>query len=76
MIKDIIQSYYDFFDTKLKKNNTVVVVMISVMVFSVWLLSPNASKAYLKTNILENNSNYENQTIVIDGIKYKLVLDN
>ncbi len=76
MIKDIINWYYNLFDNKLKKNNFIVIIIVSIMVFSIWLFLPNNNHKYLKSNLLESKNSYINKVVNIDWVKYRLVVDN
>lgn len=72
MIKRFINKYYDFFDNKVW-DTTLVVWIISTMIFLVWFLSNNTS-SYYKSNILEYKNNNQN-IIMIDWKRYKLVFE-
>jgi hypothetical protein len=77
MIKKIIKLYYDFFDKKLN-NSTLVVLIISAFVLSVWVFIPNnwIISASYKTNIIESNNRERPESIIIiNWKKYRLILE-
>ena len=75
MVKRAISSYYDLLDQRIKEG-TFIILIISVLIFSVWLLSTDMTG--YKGNILEAQnitSLPENSIITIDGKQYKVVLE-
>ncbi len=77
MIKKLINSYYNIFDNKLEKHNSIVIMIISLMVLSVWFIVPNKWEAnYVKSDISQSNVQIVDKIIIIDGVRYRLVLDN
>ena len=66
------------FDRKIS-NSTWVLIIISVLIIFAWVYIPK-NELYLKTNVLENkkiiNNNLDWKIIIIDWVKYKLVLQN
>ncbi len=74
-----IYNYYKYlFDRKIS-NSTWVLIIISVLIIFAWVYIPK-NELYLKTNVLENkkiiNNNLDWKIIIIDWVKYKLVLQN
>ena len=62
-IKNLIESYYYFFDEKLK-NTTVIVWLIGILILIVWIIfwSDNYSELLtksMKTNVLESQVDYD-----------------
>ncbi len=74
-IKKIIDSYYHFFDCKLK-NTTIIIGLVGVIVLCVWIFvgwrASTESFPQLKANILEVG---QDQFVDIQGKKYKLSLE-
>ena len=77
MMKQFIDSYYDFFDKKLN-SSTVVVLIISVFVLLVWSLAwDKQAFSNYKTSVLESTKTEETENIVtIDWKKYKLIFES
>ena len=74
MVQKAITWYYDLLDKRLKEGTSIILI-ISFLIFSVWMLSNGG--AY-KSNIHEYNSSLptlkENDIVTIDGITYRVVL--
>lgn len=71
MLKKLLVSYMKLFDTTID-NSTLIVGIISIMIFWVGLLSN--TNAQTQSNIFQYKNAWEN-IIVIDGKKYKLTLE-
>ena len=77
MVKRAISSYYDLLDERLKEGTSIILI-ISFLVFSVWLLS--ADSGSYKSSIHEYNIENiptlsENGIVSIDGKQYKIILE-
>ena len=75
MVKRAISSYYDLLDQRIKEG-TFIILIISVLIFSVGLLATDMTG--YKGNILEAQNITtlsENSVITIDGKKYRIVLE-
>ncbi len=75
MVKRAISSYYDLLDQRIKEG-TFIILIISFLIFSVWILSADMSN--YKGSILEAQditTISENSVITINGKKYKVVLE-
>ena len=77
MVQRAVNNYYKFFDETLE-STTFVVLMITLIVFMVWTIIPNASaySSRLKTSVLDVQNSDEDmwQFIEIDGEKYEIKL--
>ncbi len=74
MIKKIIKTYYKLLDEKLE-NWTMVVLLIAFLIISASLLTKETNANLLvKTSVIESNIIQDN-TIMINWIKYKILLE-
>ena len=75
MVQKAINSYYHLLDKRMKEG-TFIILIISFLVFAVGILSTGSS--VYKWNLHEYNNVQtlsENNIVVIDGIRYKVVLE-
>jgi hypothetical protein len=73
----IYKTYKQLLDVKLK-NSTSLIVIITFLIISVWIIVPNSSTYNSKNNILEiqkqNNLKFQN-IIKLNGKKYKVYFE-
>lgn len=74
MLEKFVKSYYNFFDKKLK-NSTLVVFLISILIILIWIIfSSDESLLYSRNSLLQANNTIQENVIIIDWIKYKIIL--
>lgn len=70
MFEKFVQNYYELLDERIE-NGTLVVLLISFLVMTVWIVIPENHSAYAAANILQSSE--ITSYVVIDGERYELV---
>lgn len=76
MVQKAIESYYHLLDKRMKEG-TLIILVISFLIFAVGILSTGSS--VYKWNLHEYNNTLptltENSIVTIDGITYRVILE-
>ncbi len=78
MLKKIVQTYQKLLDEKLENWTIIVLLIVGLVVSASFITKDINTTLYTKSNILEitNISTSQNNIIEINGVKYKLILEN
>jgi len=77
MVEKAIFNYYKFFDETIQ-SSTFIVLMISTLIFMIWIIIPQAHAQgnYLKGSVLDiPYTSSEENIVVIHGVEYKVYFE-